>query len=384
MKIVIVGGHLSPALAVIEALPKDAEVLFIGRKYVFEGDGTTSLEYETIKERNIPFTTSNVAFAGVSTGRLQRRFTQHTIPSLFKIPNGIIRSFFILKSFKPDVVLSFGGYLSIPVGIASYLLSISLVIHEQTLEAGVANKILSILAKKICISWSTSYKYFPKNKTVLTGNPMRRFKIYDLRFKIAKEDQKLPLIYITGGSAGSHFINALVEGCLKELLEKFVIIHQTGDAQEYRDFDRLNKLNNSFPSRLRARYRIVKFVDPQEVGSILRKSDLVIGRSGINTITELIFFDKPSLLIPLPYSQNNEQVKNALFFRNKGLGEILYQTEDLSSNKLLEVLMKMLDNIDKYRRDGRFWSNQNDHRNSAQKIVEVVYNETKTKRKQTW
>jgi len=411
MKIVIVGGHLSPALAVVNALPKDAKILFIGRKYTFEGDRGTSLEYNTIKSLKIPF-------VSISTGRWQREFTKHTIPSLLKIPYGFIQSFFILRKFKPEVVLSFGGYLSLPVGFSSLLLRIPIVIHEQTLEAGAANRILSFFANKICISWTSSAKFFPKGKTILTGNPVRRFKIYDLRFKITDEDQKLPIIYVTGGTAGSHFINTLVEGCLKELLKEYVVIHQTGDAQEHRDFDRLNDLKDSLPLKLKARYQIIKFVEPQEVGAVLQRADLVVGRSGINTITELIFFEKPCLLIPLPYSQNNEQIKNALFLKNQGLGEILYQSKALNSNKLLQVLTKMFDNIDKYRRDfgnrhsgeegqrrlqnqirklvqddkeERFWTSsprssfgeggQNDYREAAQRLVEVASYEAKLKKK---
>ena len=170
MKLIIVGGHLSPALAVIEALQKDVNVLFIGRKYVFEGSKTLSLEFRTITKRKIPF-------VSISTGRWQRKFTRFTIPSLLKFPFGILQSFLILKKFKPDVVLSFGGYLSLPVGIAAFILRIPIVIHEQTLEAGIANKVLSIFAKTVCISWETSRKYFPKSKVILTGNPMRKFEI---------------------------------------------------------------------------------------------------------------------------------------------------------------------------------------------------------------
>ena len=136
MKVVIVGGHLAPALSVIEVLPKDTEILFIGRKYALEGDNALSLEYKTI-------TSMNISFVGLNTGRLQRKLTKFTFFSLMKLPFGIIKSFLILLKFKPDVVVGFGGYVSIPVAFCAYLLRIPIVIHEQTMEAGLANKFVS-------------------------------------------------------------------------------------------------------------------------------------------------------------------------------------------------------------------------------------------------
>src|SRR3989344_2040048 len=380
MKIVIVGGHLSPALAVIDALPKDAEILVIGRKYTFEGDRVESLEYKTIKALNI-------TYKDITSGRLQRRWTRHTIPSLFKIPYGFIHSIFILKNFKPDVVLSFGGYLSLPIDLSAFILGIPVVIHEQTLEAGLANKIVSHFASKICISWDSSRKFFPRHKTVITGNPIRKFRIPSnsafrkiSEFRVENKDN-LPIIYITGGSSGSHYINTLVEGCIKELLEKFIVIHQTGDAQEYKDHERLNNLRGSISFELQERYFLMKFVLPQEVGPILEKADLVIGRSGMNTVTELIYFGKPSLLIPLPYSQNNEQLKNAKFLKDRGLAEILLQ-DGSDRKEFLRTVNNMFDNIDKYRAKYKLSGQNQITEDAAKKIAEVVYNEANVEKKQ--
>src|SRR3989344_5071506 len=218
MKIIIVGGHLSPALSVLDALPKNWEILFVGRKYVFEGEKSLSLEYKIINDLKIPF-------EEISTGRLQRKFTKNTIPSLFKLPSGFFKAFGILRKFQPDVVLGFGGYLQIPVIFASFFLKIPVVLHEQTLESGFSNKICSPIAKKICISWESSVKFFPKTKTVLTGNPIRK----DIIDKSQIPNSR-PLIYVTGGSSGSHFINSLIEQVLKKILIDFKLIHQTGGS----------------------------------------------------------------------------------------------------------------------------------------------------------
>ncbi len=160
MKLLIVaggGGHFAPALAVIEKLPKDWELLVVGRKYVFEGDQSFSLEYQTAKKLNIPF-------KPLTTGRLQRKFTKYTINSLLKIPVGLAQATAILNGFKPDVVLSFGGYVSVPITLSASILRIPIVIHEQTLEAGVANKLVARFARKICISWEQFGEVFSKRQ----------------------------------------------------------------------------------------------------------------------------------------------------------------------------------------------------------------------------
>lgn len=367
MKVVIIGGHLSPALSVIEKLPKTDKILFIGRKYVFEGDKAVSLEYKTIHSLKIPF-------MNLITGRLQRRFTKYTIPSLFKLPYGFCQSFFTLINFKPDVVLSFGGYLSFPVVFSAFLLRIPVVLHEQTLEAGLANKILSVFAKKICISWETSRKFFPKEKIVLTGNPVRQFSIFNFpasqrgeQFSIPKNG--LPIIYIMGGSAGSHFINTLIEKNLEKLLTRFNILHQTGNAKEDQDYECLRTIKNTLPLDLQSRYISTKFIDPSLVGGILKKADIVISRAGINTITELIFFGVPSLLIPLPFSQRQEQLKNALFLKTKGCAEIFEQKDD--EELFVAKLFKIFENLNKYRQNLQEISSLV-NTNASQKIIEVL------------
>lgn len=367
MRIVLIGGHLAPALSVLQSLPKDAKILFIGRKYALEGDSALSLEYKTITALNIPFVELN-------TGRLQRKLTEFTIPSLLKLPFGIVKSFLTLIKFKPDAAVGFGGYVSIPVVICAYILRIPIVLHEQTLEAGFSNRILSRFATKICISWRTSREYFPKEKAVLTGNPIRQLTINNSQLTIK---DNLPVIYVTGGSSGSHFINGLIEGCIKDLLEKYVVIHQTGDAQEFGDFDRLAKIRESLPLELRKRYEIIKFVKPSEVGQLLTNASLVVSRSGINTITELIYFEKPAILIPLPYSQNNEQLKNAEFFEKIGLGIVLQQTE-IDSNKLLEIVTIMFHNMNNYKISKGELKNLL-VKNATQNIIGVINDVAKSK-----
>ncbi len=380
MKLLIVaggGGHFAPALAVIEKLPKDVEVLVVGRKYVFEGDRSLSLEYQTATKLNIPF-------QSLTTGRLQRKFTRYTINSLLKIPIGLSQATNILAKFKPDVVLSFGGYVSVPITLAASILRIPLVIHEQTLEAGVSNKLVSKFAKKICISWEDSKKFFPQKKTVLTGNPLRKeFEMGDLRTDEFKKSPSPairvePTIYVTGGSSGSHAINVLIEGCVEKLLQKYNVIHQVGEASKYKDFERLSELRDSLSQELKSGYTLVKFIEPSKVADFLNASDLVIARAGMNTVTELIYFAKPSILIPLPYGQHQEQLKNAIFMKKLGLAQIAEQNE-LTPEKLSILIDQMFDNIEKYTEhaiDGKKLIDKK----AAEKIIEVVKDAADTKK----
>lgn len=359
MRVVITGGHLTPALSVIEALENKAEILYVGRKHAIEGDRAVSLEYSTIIDKKIPF-------AEIKTGRFQRSLTRHTIPSLAKTPTGLIKAALILKKFKPDVVVGFGGYVSVPVALAAKALRIPIVIHEQTLEAGGANRFIAKFADKVCISFDSSAKYFPKEKVILTGNPIRKAIHYPKKkFPINVGD---PVIYVTGGSQGSHFINHLISEILTKLLDKYVLIHQTGDSSEFKDFDKLSILKEGLNNK-RDRYIISKFYSPFEVGALMKRADLVVSRAGVNTISELIVLGKPSYLIPLPISQKGEQIKNAEFLKKLGLGEVGNQ-KFLTPEIFLREINQMMENLKNYK-----IKHHKSHfsKNAAEKIVEIIY-----------
>lgn len=359
MKLAILGGHLSPALSIIQKAPKDWEIVFIGRKYVFEEDKSLSLEYLTITELGIPF-------ESINTGRLQRKFTKNTISSLFKLPQGIISAFVILLRNKPDVVLGFGSYIQFPLVLSAFVLKIPVVIHEQTFEAGASNKLSSRFARKICISWDSSSKFFRKDKTILTGVPLRGEVIEGSR-KVKPGRGNNLQIFVTGGSSGSHFINRLLEGTLSMLLKNYKIVHQTGDSKIYKDFDRLFKLADKLPKELRKNYTLRKFIKPSEFSKILIDSDLVISRGGINTVYEIFVLSKPSIVIPIPFSQRSEQLKNAQFLKDQGLCEIIEQKE-ASPQILYEKISEVLQNLEKYKRK----EISDLHFDAGDKIVKII------------
>lgn len=336
LKILLTGAHFTTAVATAQELQKynDVELVYVGRVTTMEGDQAQSIESKILPSLGIKF-------IPITTGRLQRSFTPYTIPSLFKIPVGFIQALIIVLQEKPDVVVSFGGYVALPMVICAWLLSIPILIHEQTLVTGLANQISSLFADKIAVSFKQNLK--AGGKYILTGNPIRQiFKSnqknigleYKNFFNFARRNH-LPIIVVTGGNQGSHFINQLVEVSLTSLLKICCIIHQTGDSK-YQDFDRLVKL--SAPG-----YLVKKFIN-EEMGIVLRSADLVITRAGINTLLELAYLGKPAVTIPIPYLYQDEQTKNAQVFQKLGLTQIIRQ-EQASSEILEKTIKKSLKNI---------------------------------------
>ncbi len=368
MKIVIVsggGGHFLPALAFIETLPKNINYLVIGRKYSFEGENAVSLEYRTAKAKKMPFKT-------ITTGRLQRRWTRYSLLSFLKLPIGFFQSIYILFIYKPAIVLSFGGYVSLPVVIAAFLLRIPIVIHEQTLGAGMANKIASLFAAKVCVSWEQSLSYFSSRKTILTGNPMRKEIIERSENRRGKKikTNNFPVLYVTGGSLGSHTINLLIAGCLENLLGEFVVIHQTGDSQKYKDYDLLKTLRRKLNPAYAKRYYLEKFISPSKVGEVLAMSDIVVSRAGMNTIMEIMFYGKPALLIPLRWSQNNEQTQNAYLLKKIGLAEVISE-ETANADILFREIKLMHKKINSYLKNSKS-AKALIQKEAARKILDTV------------
>lgn len=338
MKILVTGAHFTTAVAVIKELKKNPQnkLIYVGRNNTREGDNTVSAESQIIPSLG-------VKFIPIITGRLQKSFTIYTIPSLLKIPIGFLQSLYIVLKQQPDIILSFGGYVAVPIVVISWLFSIPIIIHEQTLVSGLANKICSLFADKIATSFSDN-KQFDTTKIILTGNPIREEvlnpdtkNLTDQYKKIFNNSQKenMPVILITGGNQGSHVINLKVEECLNDLTKIAFIIHQTGDSK-FHDFERLKLKENNH-------YIAEKFID-KEMGAILSKIDLVVSRAGINILTELAYLGKPTLVIPVPYLYQDEQNKNAKYFEKLGLVKILPQSK-LTSQSLLKDLKEMIRNL---------------------------------------
>lgn len=339
MKVLVTGGHFSPAYSVIEELlAMDSQVVIVGRKYPFEGDtSSTSYEYRVSKEHGIPF-------REIQTGRLQRTLTRHTIASLIKVPAGLLHARKILTEEKPDVVLTFGGYLALPIAISARMLNIPVVTHEQTQGLGLSNTIIAKVADTVCVSFPDTQQRIKHPHVVMTGNPMRK-SIYTIDQKFSFPEN-IPVLYITGGSTGSHIINRVVGEAAPQLLEKFVLIHQTGD-NKFNDYAFLENIKSGLSPKLQERYVVQKFIYPSHIGYVYTNAQLVIGRAGANTVLELIACNKPSILIPLPHGQTGEQLQNATLIQELGLGEVLHQNK-LTAETLIQSIDTMMTDIEKY------------------------------------
>jgi UDP-N-acetylglucosamine--N-acetylmuramyl-(pentapeptide) pyrophosphoryl-undecaprenol N-acetylglucosamine transferase len=342
MKILITGGHLSPALALIEELQKtkpETEITFVGRQYPFDKEKTLSLEYKEINKKKL-------TFVPIEAGRLTRVISVSSLISFLKIPLGFAQGFFIINKYRPDLIMSFGGYLALPIVFWGYLFRIPIFTHEQTIKPGLANRLISFFSKKIFVAFDEVKNNFPKNKTYVSGNPVKPsiFQVQKKPFEIKKDRL---VIYVTGGSLGSHSINLHIKKILEPLLEKFIVIHQAGETKEYHDYEDLVLLKKELPKEKQKRYFLVKHFFDDQTGYVYNQADLVIGRAGANTFFELLALKKPALFIPLPWSAGREQQHHAEIFVRAGCGEIFHQVSP--SGKLLRLIDQMTGKIDYYR-----------------------------------
>jgi UDP-N-acetylglucosamine--N-acetylmuramyl-(pentapeptide) pyrophosphoryl-undecaprenol N-acetylglucosamine transferase len=370
-KLLITGGHLTPAIAVIEKLNKDEwEVIFMGRRVAQEGTSKLAAEMQEIPKIKAQLVT-------IPAGKIPRHLDFRSVPAILRIPFGFICAFVKIARLKPDVILSFGGYVAVPAALAGKILKIPIITHEQTVKKGLANSLIEHFADTVAVSWEQTKKYF-KKEVVVTGNPLRQEILVGPGQKIAIEKKDIPLLYITGGSQGAHIINKLVEKCLLKLLKSYAIVHQSGTTREGRDYQKLLKLRESLTQELKDRYLVRDWFTANEVSWFLRNADLVISRAGANTVTEIAFTGATALLIPLPIAGRREQLENARLLESVGTAEILSQTK-LSEKLFRQKIRKMLANSARYKTNAQKAQALVDPR-AAERLIYLV-NEVYEKKK---
>jgi UDP-N-acetylglucosamine--N-acetylmuramyl-(pentapeptide) pyrophosphoryl-undecaprenol N-acetylglucosamine transferase len=344
LRILVTGGgtsgHISPALAVIQSLrelsDRDAtwmsEFLYVGSVH--------GLESELIPQEGIPF-------VGVETGKLRRYLSLDNFLDQFRLPIGLAQSLGIVRRFCPHVVFSTGGYVAVPPVVAARLCKVPILIHEQTVQLGLANRITARFASRIALSFESAQSALTAKQKLVTfvsGNPLRpaifngdKARAKQL-FGFADEDDMLPTLYVTGGSQGARVINRAVEEVLPSLLECCRVIHQCGrqPAGEEQDFERLQHAAGVLAPSLRQRYFLTNYVR-EEINHVFALSDLVVGRAGAGTVAELCALGKPALYIPLVPTGGDEQTRNAQMCERAGAAHILKQTETNGTNLLSEV-----------------------------------------------
>jgi len=296
MRIIIAGGgtggHIFPAISIAEEiLMRDSEnkVLFVGTK--------RGMEARVIKCHAIEFISSE--------GVVGKGFIEG-LKGVASAIKGFFDSLRIINEFKPDLILGVGGYASGPMVFAACVFMIPTAICEQNSIPGVTNRILGKFVKRVFASFEESIKFFPRNKTMVIGNPVRR---YILMEKDSRLRQNGFTVLVFGGSQGSHRLNLSVPKAFGILgREDVSLVHQTGDN----DLDDVRKAYEWYGVRA----EVFTFIE--DIGSAYKHSDLVIGRAGAGTIAELTAVGLPSILVPYPFSAYNHQFENAKSLERAG------------------------------------------------------------------
>ncbi len=334
------GGHHSSALPIIHSLRThrpDLEIVWIGHRHSLKHDSNDTLEYKEISALGIPF-------YDLQSGKIYKSLS---IDSLKKVLSGISQAHKILKEHKPNVIMSFGGYLAAPVVLAGYFLKIPSLTHEQTSTVGYANRFIAIFADKIMISWPKSANYLPKKKVIFSGLPLRQ-SIFVIKSSSFKFENGLPTIFILAGKSGSTAVNEIIYQNLLELLNIANVIHQCGDYSVKEDFKILTKRYSEIAGNTKGKYALRKFIFEEEIGEAFQTANLIISRSGAHAICEILAVNKPALLIPIAWASHNEQFENALIVKNAGLGEIL-EEKDLTEINFIERVKFMIKNLQHYK-----------------------------------
>lgn len=336
------GGHISSAKAIIDEIKDRYRVttenlLYIGSDLGMEKEKPgLSLDMKVMRQEQI-----NQRY--IRGGKLQRRFSLRGVYLFLRTFLGFIDAYRILKRYKPNIIISTGGFVTVPVClVGKFFFKTKIYLHEQTAAVGLSNKIVGKYAEKILIAYPLSEGYFPKEKTILTGNPVRKGIFLDsgkspliehLR-KMIEQQEEYPIIYVSGGSLGSHVINQVIKDSMINLLQDFQLIVQTGDSKITNDYEILNLEKKKLEPDLRERIFITKYIEDNEIGSVFNNINLFIGRAGANTVYELGLMRIPSILIPIPWVTHNEQMRNAEVLRDVGLARIIREGE-LTSEKLV-------------------------------------------------
>ncbi|MER5227705.1 UDP-N-acetylglucosamine--N-acetylmuramyl-(pentapeptide) pyrophosphoryl-undecaprenol N-acetylglucosamine transferase [Streptomyces flaveus] len=343
------GGHTYPALTAIRTLQnrlaaegRALEVLWIGT-----ADG--------LEARVAP--AEGIAFATVATGKIRRSsnplmmMSAANMRDMARVPLGVAQARKLVADFRPDVVLATGGYVAVPAGLAARMCRRPLVLHEQTVRLGLANRKLAGSATRIAVSSESTLPLLPeavRGAAVVTGNPIRPEVLAGHPDKAVGAlglhgfDRRLPTVYVTGGAQGSQQINGVVRDALPWLLERANVIHQCGPDH----VEELRQYAATLPAVSAGRYYLAGFVGP-ELPDVLALADVVVSRSGAGTLAELTALGKPAVFIPLASSAGNEQAYNARHL--EGAGAAVALLGDVTADHLRDAVGPLL--TDPARRD---------------------------------
>jgi UDP-N-acetylglucosamine--N-acetylmuramyl-(pentapeptide) pyrophosphoryl-undecaprenol N-acetylglucosamine transferase len=316
------GGHIYPAIAIANELKSrfpDAEFLFVGAK-------------DKMEMQKVPQAGYNIK--GLWISGLQRRLTFDNALFPVKLLSSLLKSRIIIKQFKPDVVIGTGGFASGPLLQVAAIAGIPTVIQEQNSFPGITNKLLSKKANKICVAYENLERFFPKEKMILTGNPVRQ-DLIDIESKREEAIQYFNLdsnkktVLVLGGSLGARRVNQLIEKELANMLSQNVqVIWQCGKLY-LEDYKKYNSAN----------VQVVAFIERMDL--VYAAADIVISRAGASSVSELCIVGKPVIFIPSPNVAEDHQTKNAQAIVDKKGALMLKESElDSQFGLVFEVLLK--------------------------------------------
>ena len=325
------GGHIFPAIAIADAFKRrhpDAEILFVGAK--------GKMEMERVPQAGYPI-------EGLWISGFKRELSLDNLSFPFKLISSLCKAKKILKKFKPDMVVGVGGFASGPIMRKATRLNIPVVIQEQNSFPGVTNKIVAPKAAKICVAYENMEKWFPKDKIVLTGNPLRNNVVstdgkHDEGARFFGLDPQKPIILLVGGSQGAMGINKGISAKLAMFKDvDYQMIWQTGKhyvEQAQKEVDEL---------RLGERVKPVVFIDRMDLA--YASADVVISRAGAMSISELSLVGKAVVFVPLPTAAEDHQTKNAMSLVQKDAAMIVKNDE--TPEKLIPTVFELLNDKEK-------------------------------------
>ena len=325
------GGHVFPAIAIANAIRKivpNADILFIG--------AIGKLEMEKVPA-------AGYRIEGLNISGLQRRLTRENLSFPIKVLSSLIRAAHIIKQFKPDVVIGVGGYASGPTLRIAARKKIPTLIQEQNSYPGITNKILGKKVTKVCVAYEGMERFFPEEKIILTGNPVRQ----DIALNPEKREEGIKFfglskdkktVLVLGGSLGAGTINASISQCLKDnIIDKGLqFIWQTG--KYYYEAISSEEKFKSLPD-----VRICAFIERMDLA--YNTADIVISRAGAIAISELCIIGKPVILIPSPNVAEDHQTKNAQALVHKNAAILLPDSE--AKKNLFQTLLSLTDDEEK-------------------------------------
>ncbi len=328
------GGHIFPIIAIAREIKNsspDADLYFIGPR---DEESKHLLEKEGIKVKNI------------FTGKMRRYsggivFIQNLVDLAFKIPLGIIQSFFYIFFLSPDLIFSKGGHGALPAIISAKILQTPLFIHESDINPGLVNKRFSSYALEIFTSFPET-KDLPIEKMILVGNPIRKSIIEKVEEEEIKKELGInktkPTILFLGGSQGSERINDLALSIMPQILPEFQVIHQCGIKNSKEIIIQTEFL---ISKELKKNYHLIPFLTENQLRSAYQAADLIVSRAGSGSIFEIAAAGKPSILIPLSESAQNHQLENAYFYSETGAA-IVIEEENVTNHLFTKEISNLL------------------------------------------